>query len=132
MRITVVVLIVVIVGGAGVGWWMNWNQANRLLELRTRCLSNLLLIDSARQQVIEDLGLTRGDEFDMALFEKAYGKKLPKCPAGFDYSLNNVGEPPTCSCTNLVWLKSRYIPFYRGDPVKAAKHEIPLWVDRGR
>jgi len=70
----------------------------RTVSQKNACINNLRQIDAAKQQWALENGKKATDvptEDDI----KAYlpHAKMPHCPAGGIYTINAVGEPPTCS-----------------------------------
>jgi hypothetical protein len=73
-------------------------EASVTIIARKTCISNLRLIDDAKQQWATDLGkpLTAVPTVkDLLPYFKDKG--FPECPDGGTYSLNAVDEVPTCS-----------------------------------
>jgi uncharacterized phage infection (PIP) family protein YhgE len=67
------------------------------------CISNLRQIDAAKQQWAQDKGKSPTDvptEQDLASYFK--DGTFPVCPDSGTYTINAVGEPPTCSVPNHV------------------------------
>jgi prepilin-type N-terminal cleavage/methylation domain-containing protein len=68
------------------------------------CISNLRQIDDAKQQwalcVKKGLGVKPKDTELFGVF--GYIRVKPKCPAGGEYDLNKIKEPPTCTITGHV------------------------------
>ncbi len=63
---------------------------------RNACINNLRQIDAAKQQWALEKGKQATDvpTWD---YIKPYLYKIPQCPAGGTYTINAVGERPTCS-----------------------------------
>jgi DNA repair exonuclease SbcCD ATPase subunit len=67
------------------------------------CINNLRLIDAAKQQWALDKGKTAADVptvQDLTPYFKEGG--FPVCPDGGTYTINALGELPTCSVPNHV------------------------------
>jgi prepilin-type N-terminal cleavage/methylation domain-containing protein len=71
------------------------------------CINNLRKIDDADSQFAIEAHKNTGDHVSLNLDLKPYIKatsanKLPPCPAGGNYGIENVGDTPTCSLSNSV------------------------------
>jgi hypothetical protein len=63
---------------------------------RNACINNLRQLDAAKQEWALENNKTNGDtptRQDLL----PYLRRWPVCPAGGTYSINPIGEPPTCS-----------------------------------
>ena len=72
-----------------------------------RCINNLRQIDAAANQFALENHFTNGDAIkfpnDLTPYIKLNREgKIPGCPAGGIYSINKVGETPTCSLGTTV------------------------------
>jgi hypothetical protein len=65
------------------------------------CINNLRQIDSAKQQWTLDSGVEVGQSVTEANLDPylRQGVNSITCPAGGTYSINAIGEDPTCSIT---------------------------------
>jgi hypothetical protein len=65
---------------------------------KSQCLNNLRRIDGAKQVwALQNKGATNAPTIqDLSPFLKGNVSTL-QCPAGGTYSINKIGEPPTCS-----------------------------------
>ncbi len=72
---------------------------NREVTARNTCLSNLRVIDTAKQLWGMETGRGSGDEPDILdlVGPGLYLKKLPECPGGGDYEFWTLGELPVCN-----------------------------------
>lgn len=65
---------------------------------RNACINNLRMIGAAKDQWALENGKKKGDVPTKAdLKPYLRNGKFPHCPAGGTYSINPIGEPPTCS-----------------------------------
>ena len=66
---------------------------------KTICINNLRIIAAAKEQAVAEHGYEEGEtltETDITPYIK--GNQIPVCPSrGGTYSINAVGEDPTCS-----------------------------------
>ena len=62
-----------------------------------KCRKNLELIDTAKRTAAEKKGLTTGAIALKDVLEELGMARLPDCPSGGIYSVNTLGQPPTCS-----------------------------------
>lgn len=72
-------------------------------DLANQCINNLRQIDAAKNQWALETGKTTGAvpvEKDLAPYLK--GNALPTCPGGGTYTINPIGQPPTCSIAGHV------------------------------
>jgi competence protein ComGC len=71
------------------------------------CINNLRQLDSAKEQWKLETGKKNGDvptEADLTPYIKLDSNgKLPKCPGGGLYTLNQIGEDPKCSIGTSAW-----------------------------
>lgn len=77
---------------------MNGRGSARVSAQNSACINNLRLIDHAKQQWATALNKADTDkptEKDLAQYFK--GGRMPVCPQGGTYSINAVGEVPTCT-----------------------------------
>lgn len=71
------------------------------LQNAETCRNNLKMIESAKRRAAENLGLTTGGRLSWEQVCKAVGwKEPPKCPEGGTYTLNPIGNLPTCSISD--------------------------------
>ena len=70
----------------------------RAVSQENACINNLRQIDAAKQQWALENGKTASD-VPTADDIKTYLRhnRMPTCPAGGTYTINAVGQPPTCS-----------------------------------
>lgn len=71
------------------------------------CINNMRQIDAAANQFALEKHLTYGDRIDFPNDLTPYIKlnskgKIPPCPSGGFYTLNKVGDKPTCSLGTTV------------------------------
>jgi hypothetical protein len=76
----------------------NVGSVRRVPEQPVQCISNLRLIDSAKNQwALENHktnGNVGGEDIQPYLGRNA---EIPKCPDGGNYTIDGIGEPPKCS-----------------------------------
>jgi len=68
----------------------------RTVSQENACINNLRQLDAAKQEWALEKSKKSTDTPIMDDL-KPYLPKIPLCPAGGDYTLNTVGEPPECS-----------------------------------
>jgi prepilin-type N-terminal cleavage/methylation domain-containing protein len=71
------------------------------------CINNLRKIQDACDQWAVEAGKSTGDHVSLNLNLKAYiktasGNRIPPCPANGNYSIESVGDIPTCSLGTTV------------------------------
>jgi len=105
MRLKVVIGIVL---GLGVIFWMavpNFVNSHRH-NPSSSCINFLRLLDSGKQQLALEKQLPPGtvvEAKDVEPFVSRSGQNnFPKCPAGGIYTLNAIGQLPTCSIKGHV------------------------------
>ncbi len=65
---------------------------------KEQCIENLRMIDGAKEGSAIDRELEDGDTTELKwILEYMKDGKMPTCPAGGTYSINAIGQPPTCS-----------------------------------
>lgn len=71
---------------------------NREVAARNTCVSNLRVIDTAKQLWGMESGHGSDDEpsWDDLVTNGQYLRIEPKCPANGNYEINTIGEQPTC------------------------------------
>jgi len=74
----------------------NFFKARDNSRART-CVSNLLQIQSAKEQAAMEKRMANTDTPNMTDLAPDYMKQIPECPAGGTYSVNPISEDPTCS-----------------------------------
>ena len=77
----------------------------RTTSQQNACINNLRQIDAAKNQWALETNKKAGDpctEDDIKPYVHLINGHLPKCPAGGIYSINAIGDPPTCSIPNHV------------------------------
>ena len=92
-KILVVVFAIVAVAAAA-----RWYRREKTIAEGYACNNNLRLLDAAKEQAAERLHLKAGatvPEAEVVRF--CMDGVLPACPGGGTYSLNPLGELPTCS-----------------------------------
>jgi Tfp pilus assembly protein PilE len=70
----------------------------RATSQRNACINNLRQIDAAKQQWALEKGKSATDvptEDDLKIY--LMHSQFPHCPAGGNYTINAVGQPPECS-----------------------------------
>ena len=80
----------------------NFVKARETAQMNA-CISNLRMIDGAKQQWVLEQRKQPTDvptEGDIAPYLK--NGQMPKCPAGGDYKVNAAGDVPTCSISKHV------------------------------
>ena len=76
-------------------------------SLANACINNLRQIDAAANQFALEHRLTNGDAINFPSDLTPYIKlnslgQIPGCPQGGSYSINKVGDSPTCSLGTKV------------------------------
>lgn len=67
-------------------------------EKRNRCINNLRMIDSAKEEWALEFSRGSGVEADPAgIAQYIKGARLPTCPAGGTYKVNVIGVNPQCT-----------------------------------
>ncbi|MCL5270244.1 MAG: hypothetical protein M1457_06795 [bacterium] len=68
-------------------------------DMRRDCIENLVRIECAKEQYALDQQLKSGApcSFDLLFKDGKNLKRRPICPAGGKYSVNPIGQLPTCS-----------------------------------
>jgi hypothetical protein len=72
-------------------------QETKQLPARAQCLRNLQLIDAAKNQLVEQKELLKGEPITIEDIAPFFPQGIPTCPDGGHYSVNRVGSPPACS-----------------------------------
>ena len=95
LEIMIVVAVIALLAAIAVPDFLKSKQKTR----QTICINNLRIISSAKEQAAAEHGYEEGDtltEPDLIPYIK--GNQMPSCPSkGGTYSINAVGENPTCS-----------------------------------
>jgi hypothetical protein len=77
----------------------------RTTSQQNACINNLRQIDAAENQWALEQQKKTGDictADDLKPYIRLVNGELPKCPAGGTYTINPVGQPPTCSVPGHV------------------------------
>ena len=78
----------------------------RATAQQNACINNLRQIDAAKNQWALEAGQTTGstcDNADITPYIKLNSaNQLPGCPAGGTYTVNPIGQNPTCSLSTLA------------------------------
>ena len=80
----------------------------RAVSQANACINNLRKIDDAASQFAIENHKSTGDHVSLNLDLKPYIKvnannKLPACPAGGTYGIENIGDVPSCSLDTTVF-----------------------------
>ena len=80
---------------------------SRSTSAQNACINNMRQIDAAAQEFALENGKTNGEAINFPNDLTPYIKlnkegKIPPCPQGGVYSIQKVGETPTCSLSNTV------------------------------
>jgi len=67
------------------------------LPAAAQCRANLRLIENAKRKVAQDQGRAIGRLTEKDLLPELPGHKLPRCPAGGEYILGDIGTMPKCT-----------------------------------
>ncbi len=72
------------------------------------CGGNMRMLDSAKEQWAMSVGVTNGPVDLVGVLSYIKGNRMPLCPSGGEYTLDDIGETPQCSlhCT----ISNRYYP----------------------
>ncbi|MCL5104790.1 MAG: type II secretion system GspH family protein [Armatimonadetes bacterium] len=93
IEIMVVVLVIGILLSIAIPNFVSARDKARL----NSCLTNLKRIDNAKDQFAAELKKHEGDAVGWADIVPGYVKSTPACPAGGSYTINPIGENPTCT-----------------------------------
>lgn len=96
VELMIVVLIIGILLAVAVPQWIGARERSR----RSSCVSNIRLIDHAKEQFAMETGLINGAPCTMAdIYPDYIGRTMsrPECHSGGNYTVGNIGETPTCS-----------------------------------
>lgn len=95
VEIMIVVLILGLLLSIAVPGWVRARERSQ----HHACVSNLRLIDHAKEQYAMEQNKANGDPCTMADIWPDYIKDSPQpsCPAGGTYTVGPIGETPTCS-----------------------------------
>jgi hypothetical protein len=77
----------------------------RTVSQENACINNLRQIDAAKQQWALEKGKSATDvptEDDLKPYIMLRNGQFPRCPQGGTYTINAVGQPPTCSIPGHV------------------------------
>lgn len=82
------------------------------------CQENLSKIDGSKEQYALEFNIGNGESCTMDdLIEpnganpgEGYLKKEPTCPAGGDYTVNNIGTDPECDYSAPTWAVQHELP----------------------
>jgi len=102
------VIIGVLIGAFGIYWFVvsNFPSRPRHDHVASACINNLRILDSAKQQYAMEKQLSAGTVIEPKQLELFWGRDdqavLPKCPVGGIYTLNPIGQLPTCSIKDHV------------------------------
>jgi hypothetical protein len=99
-RFTVALVITGVAAGALIICTRHFQRRSAFAE-RTACVGNLVLLKLAKEVYAQDHNLTNGAVVPEAAIWQQAGKR-PQCFSGGSYSINTVGELPTCSYTGIV------------------------------
>jgi hypothetical protein len=62
------------------------------------CVNNLRILDAAKEQWAMEKNKSDGDAVEMkGMLNYVRDRVMPKCAQGGTYSINSIGDPPTCS-----------------------------------
>ncbi len=61
------------------------------------CRENLVRIENAKRKVAQDRGGIFGRLTEKDISPELPGRRMPRCPAGGSYNINNIGTLPSCS-----------------------------------
>lgn len=94
IEVMIVVLIISVLLAIAIPNFMRARERSRAQS----CCANLRQIETGKEQYAIDNKLSTGDAIaDLSLLCPNYVKQTPVCPTGGTYSVNTVGELPTCS-----------------------------------
>jgi len=97
-----IMIVVAIIGLLAAIAIPNFVKARETAQKNT-CINNLRQIDSAKQQWALENNKTTGAAGPSSAVVGTYIRGgFPACPASGDYTINNIGTPPTCSVTGHV------------------------------
>jgi prepilin-type N-terminal cleavage/methylation domain-containing protein len=93
VEIMIVVLIIGILLAIAVPNFMRARDNSRAKS----CIANLSEINGAKEQAAMDLKLQDTDTPTVGQLSPAYIKTWPVCPSNGTYTINDMGNNPTCS-----------------------------------
>jgi prepilin-type N-terminal cleavage/methylation domain-containing protein len=98
VEIMIVVLILGILIAIAVPNWVTARTSSRTKA----CIDNLRHIDAAKEQWAMATNAASGSAVLMSQIYPAYLTSQPMCPEGGTYTLDVIGNPPTCTIVNHV------------------------------
>lgn len=93
VEIMIVVLIIGILLAIAIPNFIKARETSRT----NSCISSLRQIDSAKEQFAMNNRLSTGAGCTMSDLVPTYIKRVPECPSGGTYTVNNIGVDPTCT-----------------------------------
>lgn len=73
-------------------------QNNRSVSQNNSCVNNLRQLDGAKEQWTMEFNQAEGAKVDeVGVLQYIKGARMPVCPQGGTYTLNPIGEDPTCT-----------------------------------
>src|SRR5882757_4738721 len=100
------VIIGIVIGLLAIYWVAVPEFNHRRPNPANSCINNLRLLDSAKQQLELETNLPPGTVVEPKQIQPFIGRgqegEFPKCPMGGTYTLNPIGQLPTCSIKDHV------------------------------
>ena len=93
VEIMIVIMIIAVLVSIAVPNFMQARDSSR----RSSCITNLKYIDSRKEQYAMEAKLNNGDTVTWAEIVPTYLKSQCACAGGGTYTINPIGQNPTCS-----------------------------------
>lgn len=98
LEIMIVVTIIGFLAGLAIPAFMK----SRSRAQTTRCIDNMRLISGAKDQWAVENFANNGDTVLISDVDVFFKRGFPECPGGGSYSIQVVGQDPTCTITGHV------------------------------
>ncbi|MBI5705566.1 MAG: prepilin-type N-terminal cleavage/methylation domain-containing protein [Armatimonadetes bacterium] len=101
IEMMIVILVIGILLSIAVPQWLHARENSR----STSCVSNLKRITDAKELFAHESNMNTGDNCDMSDLWPDYlqGSNAPSCPAGGTYTIEVIGNDPTCSYVSALF-----------------------------
>ncbi len=66
-------------------------------HLAQQCRANLRMLENAKRKVAQEKGMTIGRLTEKDILPELPGRRWPRCPAGGEYILGDIGTMPKCT-----------------------------------
>ena len=90
------------------------------------CHSSLKLIELQKMNWANETGAKLGDAMSESDFAAYFDDAMPRCPTGGEYSINKLGESPTCSHSDSAPIPKKKLVmvfFWTWEVMPAGAHE---------